>query len=375
MMNGNTPGAFSRKGLVAPSAMSGLSKTNTTMETVEISVKGRWSSVPALRVGGNILIVQGSVVKTAVLHEEQWLATELEAPELCVRELRSQGPGGLHADLLAFSQKVPGTRPKFDYPLEWDSVAVAQVPSFTAWWQNLPQESRKNVRRSQKRGVVAQVRNLDDRLVAGIVEVNDDSPVRQNIRFSHYGKTFDQVKKDQSSFLDRSDFVCTYFGDELIGFLKLVYRGGVASILQLLTKASHADKRPANALLAKTVELCEAKRIALLTYGKFNYGNKRESSLREFKGRNGFDEMLVPRYFVPVTPWGSLCLNARFHRGLHGLLPGPAINAFVSARARAYRLVNLLSRCSSMVEQPKSNRQMGCSTPPAGSSTQLSNDT
>src|SRR5208283_5211791 len=101
-------------------------------------------------------------------------------------------------------------------------------------------------------------------------------------------KTLDQVTKDQASFLTRSDYICAYVGNELIGVVKLVYKGEVASILTFLPKASQHDKRPANALMAKTVELCEKKNVSHLTFGKFNYGNKRDTTLREFKIRNGF---------------------------------------------------------------------------------------
>src|SRR5258708_22987998 len=118
--------------------------------------------------------------------------------------------------------------------------------------------------------------------------VNNDSSMRQGRPNAHYGKGFDEVKKDHSSFIDRSDFVCAYLGNELIGFLKVVYRGEVASILNLAAKPTHYDKRPANALVANAVELCEAKGVSYLTYGMFNYGNKRESPLQEFKSRNGF---------------------------------------------------------------------------------------
>ena len=40
------------------------------------------------------------------------------------------------------------------------------------------------------------------------------------------------------------------------------------------------------------VEVCEAKGISHLIYGMYNYGNKRNSSLLEFKIRNGFEEYL-----------------------------------------------------------------------------------
>ena len=41
-------------------------------------------------------------------------------------------------------------------------------------------------------------------------------------------------------------------------------RRKLASILQFLPKASQQDKRPANALIAKAVEICETKGISHL---------------------------------------------------------------------------------------------------------------
>ena len=113
--------------------------------------------------------------------------------------------------------------------------------------------------------------------------------MRQGKTFTHYGKTIEQVKKDQAAFLDRSDYICAYHEKELIGVVKLIYRGDVASILTFLPKASHHDKRPANAIMAKAVELCVERGIGHLVFGKFNYGTKKHTPLREFKIRNGFD--------------------------------------------------------------------------------------
>jgi len=135
----------------------------------------------------------------------------------------------------------------------------------------LPRETRKNVRRSEKRGVEIVREDFSDDLVGGILEIQNECFIRQGRRYPHYGKTFNQVKRDQSTFVERSDFICAYFEDELIGFLKLVHRGDVASILQLLSKSAHYDKRPANALIAKAVEICEGKGVNHLIYGGFNY--------------------------------------------------------------------------------------------------------
>ncbi len=341
----------------------------TATTTIEVSVKGKWGRVPALSVSGKNLIVRGKWIRKAIVDAEEWLESEVEDPELCIRGLKEQKSTELCADIFSFTQKLPATSPKYSYSMEWHSVAAIRITTFKEWWEGLPQETRKNVRRSQKRNVVIAVKSFDEELIKGIVEVNNDSPVRQKIPFAHYGKTFEQVKKDQSSFLDRSDFICAYTGSELIGFMKIVYRGQVASILQILPRASHYDKRPANALIAKAVELCEAKGMLYLTYGMFNYGNKRDSPLRDFKIRNGFEEILVPKFFVPLTTWGSLCVKMKLHRGLLGILPHSVIAAVLRARGTWYDFKQKMSRCSSMSERSNCNRQMGRSNPPAGSNT------
>jgi hypothetical protein len=338
-----------------------------TDTSIEVSVSGVWSRVPALDIEGKHITVRGTFLRQAVVDAEEWQETGIEDPELCIRMLKERRIGRARADIFTFTQKPPDATPRYGYGMSWDSVAIVRTTPFKAWWDALPQEGRKNVRRSQKRGVVVSVKPLDDALIRDIVELNNDSSVRQGRRYAHFGKTFEQVKKDQSTYLDRSDFICAYWENELVGFIKVVYRGDVASILQILPKASHADKRPANALLAKTIELCESKGISYLTYGMFNYGNKRESPLREFKERNGFEEMLVPRYYVPLTWKGKLYFKLNIHRGLLGCLPSGVITIAVRARARWYDFVRLISRCSSKAERPNRNRQMECSNPPAGS--------
>jgi hypothetical protein len=316
--------------------------------TIEIHVKGKWFTVPAVPIDGRSIILKGKWVKVAVVHDEEWLERGVEDPERYLTTIRNAASDGFRGDIFTFSQKLPATDPKYSYSVEWDSVATVRTTSFKEWWEGLPQETRKNVRRSQKRGVNIIVKGLDDDLIRGIMGVNDDSPLRQGRPNVHYGKSFDQVRKDQSSFLDRSDYVCAVCDGELIGFLKVVYCGQVASILNLVTKASESDKRPANALVAKAVELCEARGMSYLTYGLFNYGNKRHSPLREFKIRNGFGETLVPRYYVPLTTWGRFCIKLKLHRGLLGILPPRAISFGNTVRARI-----ATSRCSSNAERPR----------------------
>lgn len=336
------------------------------LDRLEVSVRGKWVTIPALKLDDTLLTVRGKWIRIAAVHDEEWLEREIGDPDLCIRTLREMSRPC--ADIFTFAQMLPATEPKYGYPFEWVSTAVAHVQDFNDWWKRLPQETRKNVRRSEKRGVSVRLQEFDDELVRGIAAVQNETPVRQGRRYPHYGKTFDQVKKDHSGFVDRSDFICAYSGDEFVGFLKLVYRGRIASVLQLNSKMSHYDKRPANALLAKAVELCSAKGVSYLTYGRFNYGNKGDSSLREFKLRNGFYEILVPRFYVPLTTWGEICVRAKLYRGLLSILPSFVITTLVRVRANWYsHKQSLISRCSLMPERPNRDRQMECSNPPAGS--------
>jgi len=321
--------------------------------SLEISVSGKWVTVPALDISGKTVVVTGRWIKVAAIHDDEWLDSELEDPESCIRKLKERGSHGLRADIFTFAQKLPATRPQHPYPMAWDSIAAIRLSSFTGWWEKLPQETRKNVRRATRRGVVVRIQELDDKLIRGIVEINNESPMRQGRPFAHYGESYDEVKKDYSSFSDRSDLICAYCGDELIGLSKIVYCGRAAAIMKLESKAAHYDKRPANALIAKAVECCERKGVSYVMYGKYRYGNQKNTSLMEFKMRNGFDEILVPRFYVPLTIKGKIGMTLKLHHDLLAILPGSAIWLGRTIRAKCHKLRPSAVRRGSMVEQPK----------------------
>jgi len=304
---------------------------------VEVRIKGRWVNTPGIKVKDDVLVAAGTRLKIAKIRGEAMREKEIEDPELYLTALRNGEGQILKADIFSFSQKLPATRPKYSYPMEWESVAAIPLANFKQWWEALPQETRKNVRRSQKRGVLILIKELDQEVIEGIRAVNSDCPIRQGVRNAYYGLTAEDTKRRYGEFSGRCDFLCAYINNEMIGFLHLVYRDHVAAILNLTTKVSQFDKRPANALIAKAVEICEARGISHITYGLYNYGNKRHDSLLEFKIRNGFKEVHVPRYFVPLSPWGKLCMKANFHRGLIGNLPQSIISVGVRARVLWYK--------------------------------------
>ena len=303
---------------------------------VEQSVRGKIHKVPAVTVHGRAVVAHGTWLRVASIHDEDWLDGELVTdPQDWVRQLRQSA---LKADLFTFAQPLSETEPRFSYPWDPDNLAVIRITTHEAWWKNaLPQETRKNVRRSAKRGVEVRAATFDDALVEGITVIYNETPVRQGRSFWHYGKDPGTVKRENASYLDRSLFIGAFCQEELIGFIKIVFVNDIANIMQILAKNSHQDKRPMNALVSKAVEECEARGYRYLVYGKYEYHPKTSSPLATFKKRNGFEEVTFPRYYVPLTAWGSLAARFGLHRGMGHFIPGPVMNAWGAVRARMVR--------------------------------------
>lgn len=302
--------------------------------TVEVSVKGRAVRLPAISALGHTVITTGRWLKLAEIFDEAWRPEDVTDPESLVREVRSQN---LKADILTFTQKLPGTTPRFQYPFEWDNVAAVSTTSYKDWWENrLPQVTRKNVRRSAKRNVTVRAVNFDDNLARGIKAIYDETPVRQGRRFWHYGKDIETIRRENSSYLDRAEFVGAFYEEQLIGFIKMVYVGKVSNIMQIISMNIHEDKRPTNALIAKAVEICAEKGMSYFVYGQYVYGNNTDSQVVEFKRRNGFEQILVPKYFVPLTPRGRLAVKLKLHLGVRRLLPRKMERTLLQMRAKLY---------------------------------------
>lgn len=240
--------------------------TRVKAERAEIRIAGKTLYVPSAEICGRTVVVTGSWLRRAAIKDEELVEGEIiNVPEAFIKELKKSR---LRSDILTFAQKLPETQPKYDYTFQWDNWAVVPITSFEDWWEKrLPQESRKNVRRAAKRGVTVKVAQFDDEFVKGIQGIYNETPVRQGKRFWHFGKEFDTVRRENATYLDRSEFLGAYLNEELIGFIKIVYVDRVATLIQILAKNAHQDKKPMNALLAKAVEVCESKHISYLTYG------------------------------------------------------------------------------------------------------------
>jgi hypothetical protein len=299
-----------------------------------IQVRGRNVRVRSARVEGQTVVVTGTWLKVAAIKDEELIEGEAVVdPHAFVRGLK---PTGLAADLFTFAQKLPDTTPRYPYHHEWDNPAVIPITTYAEWWDDRAESSvRRAVRKAAKVGVVVRPAELDEAFVRGIAEIYGETPIRQGKSFWHYGKDADSVRRENGTYPERSVFLGAYYGDELIGFLKLIVVDKTASIVQVLSKMKHFDKRPSNALLAKAVETCEALRLSHLVYCSYVY-NDPKSSLTEFKRRNGFEQVLVPRYFVPLTLRGRLALRLGLHRGLTKRIPSALLVQLLRLRTLWY---------------------------------------
>jgi hypothetical protein len=303
-------------------------------EKETVSIKGKQITVDSNIIDGKTIVVTGNFLKIASVKDEI-CDNGVHNPENILNELRKTRK----ADLFTFDQKLPDTEPKFKYYYEWDNFAVLQITSFEYWWnKQIHNDARRMVRKAEKNGVAVKAITLSDDLVRGIKEIYDETPMRQGRPFWHYKKDFQRVKNENSTYLERAEFIGAYFNNELIGFDKMFYTGNRGDQIQLLSKIKDRDKSPTNALIAKAVEVCAEKGITYLTYGKYFYGNKMDDPLTVFKKRNGFEKVDVPRYFIPLTLKGKIALKLNLHRNLNELVPSFLVDRLVNIRARYYSI-------------------------------------
>jgi len=305
--------------------------------TAEIRIRGKNVLVPAAQIGDTTVIVTGRAMKIASVMDEYFVGSRpvQDDPEGFIRKLR----GRLKAHVFTFSQWLPDVEPRFPYAIDWDNVAAIRTHDFEAWWKSLPQETRKNVRRAEKRGIVIRSVEPDDDFVRGVTDIYNESPIRQGKPFYHYGKDFATIKREVTTFAGCSEFIAAYRGEELVGFIKLIHAGPVANIMHIISKLSHSDARPTNALLAEAVAICARKGISYLMYGYFTYGRKTDDSLAEFKRRHAFEKILIPTYYIPMTLTGRLIVGLKLHRGVIGILPPRLTSVLLGIRARALQAI------------------------------------
>jgi len=243
-------------------------------------------------------------------------------------------------DVFNFVQRLPETEPKYDYQIEWDNFAALKLTTFDEWWnKQIGFKARNKAKQASKKGVVVREVPFDDSLVKGIWEVYNESPIRQGAPNKHYGKSVETVLREEATFLDSSVFIGAFLEDKLIGFIKMVQNEArtQAGLMNIVSMVRHRDLAPTNALVAQAVRSCTDRGIKYLVYSKFAYGKKQRSSLSDFKERNGFQQIDVPRYYVPLTRLGEVAIRLKLHKKITHHIPEPFLAKLRDLRSTWYK--------------------------------------
>ncbi|HZU22500.1 MAG TPA: hypothetical protein VE998_06670 [Terriglobales bacterium] len=270
------------------------------------------------KIGDHEVRIGGRLVRIARLEAEKYLFCD--DPEAIIARLKATGG----ADLFTFLQRVSEPQQKFSFPMEWDNFAAIPITSFEEWWnKQIGFKARNKAKQAEKKGIAIREVPFSAQLVRGIWEIYNETPVRQGRRFPHYGKDYDTVYREEATFLENSVFIGAYDGESLIGFIKLVHdqTKAQAGLMNIVSMLRHRDKAPTNGLVAHAVRACASRGIRHLVYSNFAYGKKQKSGLSDFKERNAFVRVDVPRYYVPLTARGAIALRLGMHRRLVDHLP------------------------------------------------------
>jgi hypothetical protein len=201
-----------------------------------------------------------------------------------------------------------------------DNVGLLRVTSYDQWLKDVVKRTRHNmVRKAEKDGIKTEIVLPNEEFAVGAWKIYNETPIRQNRAFPHYGVSLESVK--QGIFTSENcTFIGAYLQDELVGFVQMAQGDNVAILSQLLSMQKHWDKPINNALIAKAVQVCETKNIRWLMYGRMETAHP---SLDSFKRHNGFSRFPLSRFYIPLTDKGKIAIKLGLHRDLKDTLPKP----------------------------------------------------
>ncbi len=276
--------------------------------------------------------VTGRIIKLAELKED-W-DEDIEDPEVFLKKLKTSG---IKADIFTFMQRLPESRPKYSYPMKWDNCAAIPIKGYEYWLKKqLCKNSRKKIGLAQRKGVELRLCEYNEELVKGILAIYHESPIKQGKPNRQYRTDYETCWILNATFVNRAIFIGAFFDKDLIGYIKLVNAGKYMRTMGILSKIAHNDKAPMNLLIAKAVEICAEKKIPYLTYARFEYGKRGSETLKEFKRHLGFENIVLPRYYLPLSNWGKLIMLFNLHNNFFDLLPERWIRILLNLRSNWY---------------------------------------
>jgi hypothetical protein len=206
-------------------------------------------------------------------------------------------------------------------PQEWwakadDNIALFHVKSYDEWWNGINKKTRNMIRKAEKSGISTCVAEPDEKLAKGIWKIYNETPIRQDRGFPHYGASLEEVR-ESLRLMQNCTYVGAYLQDELVGFIQLVHGDNITIISQILSMQKNRDKAVNNALVAKAIQVCADQHVEWMMYGRI--GN--HPSLDSFKRSNGFEKFPLTRYYIPITGKGKIVVKLGLQKDAKDALP------------------------------------------------------
>ncbi len=210
----------------------------------------------------------------------------------------------------------PITNPPASWIGEDDNVGLLEINDYNSWLQVIGKKTRNMVRKAEKSGVKVAVVEPSEKLAEGIWKIYNETPIRQERAFTHYGESLQMVAGNMYA-AKNNTFIGAFLEGELVGFIQILYGDQIAILSNILSLKKYWDKALNNSLLAKAVEVCGNNGQRWLMYGRI--GN--HPSLDKFKENNGFVKFPITRYYLPVTGKGKMAIRLGLHRDFKDALP------------------------------------------------------
>lgn len=232
--------------------------------------------------------------------------------------------------------KIPN--PKEDWAKTEDNIAIIQIPSsYQEWLKVIDKKTRNMIRKAEKSGIRTEIASPDEKLAVGVWKIYNETPIRQERGFPHYGMPLEIVRK--TVFQPNCTHIAAYLQEEFVGFVQLVHGEEITIISQILSLQKDRDKAVNNALVAKVMEFCATNNFKWVMYGRM--GN--HPTLDNFKKSNAFTKLQLTRYYIPLTRKGKLAIKLGLNKELKDSLP-PEVKQLL------FPLYNWISRTSTKIK-------------------------
>ena len=95
-------------------------------KTTETKETGKEAEVSSTLINDLNIVITGKWMRIARVHDEDWLKGQVvDDPDFFIKKLKE---GKKKADIFTFAQKIPHTKPRYQFPMDWDNIAAIPIP-------------------------------------------------------------------------------------------------------------------------------------------------------------------------------------------------------------------------------------------------------